>query len=359
MSFKHRVLCAALLLPMQSLAANWAPEEVVSGLNVPWGLSAIDANNVMLTEQNGQISVLNLKTKAVKPLLQVERVAAYGQGGLLDVAHSPFAHDQFYFTYSQRVDDAIETTLAVATYDGKTLNDWQDLLVTYSGSDTGRHFGSRIAFDEKFVYFSVGDRGERKNGQDRATHAGSILRLNPDGSVPDGNPFVGNAKIEPQIWSYGHRNPQGLHFDPQSNSLWSIEHGPRGGDEINLITKGANYGWPVTSHGKEYWGPISVGEAKEKEGIVSPRKVYIPSIAPGSLVLYRGERYPSLDGKLLAGALKLTHINVVSLDQYNNVVKEERILESLGERIRDIEVLPNGEIVFSTDSGKIYRLIGQ
>ncbi|KOO11540.1 hypothetical protein AKJ18_28590, partial [Vibrio xuii] len=136
MSFKHRVLCAALLLPMQSLAANWAPEEVVSGLNVPWGLSAIDANNVMLTEQNGQISVLNLKTKAVKPLLQVERVAAYGQGGLLDVAHSPFAHDQFYFTYSQRVDDAIETTLAVATYDGKTLNDWQDLLVTYSGSDT-------------------------------------------------------------------------------------------------------------------------------------------------------------------------------------------------------------------------------
>lgn len=165
MSFKHRVLCAALLLPMQSLAANWAPEEVLSGLNVPWGLSAIDANNVMLTEQNGQISVLNLKTKAVKPLLQVERVAAYGQGGLLDVAHSPFAHDQFYFTYSQRVDDAIETTLAVATYDGKTLNDWQDLLVTYSGSDTGRHFGSRIAFDEKFVYFSVGDRGKERTAK--------------------------------------------------------------------------------------------------------------------------------------------------------------------------------------------------
>lgn len=359
MSFKHRVLCAALLLPMQSLAANWTAEEVVSGLNVPWGLSAIDADSIMLTERNGQVSVLNLKTKTVKPLLQVERVAAYGQGGLLDVAHSPFVHNQFYFTYSQQVDDAIETTLAVATYDGKTLNDWQDLLVTYSGSDTGRHFGSRITFDAKFVYFSVGDRGERKNGQDRATHAGSILRLNPDGSVPDDNPFVGNAKIEPQIWSYGHRNPQGLYFDPQTNSLWSIEHGPRGGDEINLITKGANYGWPVTSHGKEYWGPVSVGEAQEKEGIVSPRKVYIPSIAPGSLVLYRGERYPSLDGKLLAGALKLTHINVLSLDKYNNIVKEERILESLGERIRDIEVLPNGEIIYSTDSGKIYRLVEQ
>ncbi|UUM31844.1 PQQ-dependent sugar dehydrogenase [Vibrio japonicus] len=345
-----------LLLPIQGLAANWTAEEVISGLNIPWGLSVIDNENVMLTERSGQVKLLNLKTRELKPLVEVERVTASGQGGLLDVARSPFESNRFYFTYSQRVDGAMETTLASAVYNGNTLRDWDDLLVTYSGSDTGRHFGSRITFDDKFVYFSIGDRGVRQNGQDRSTHAGSILRVNPDGSIPDDNPFIGNAKIQPQIWSYGHRNPQGLYYDPPTKSLWSIEHGPRGGDEVNLITKGANYGWPVTSHGKEYWGPVAVGEAQEKEEIVSPRKVYIPSIAPGSLVLYRGQYYPSLNGKLLAGALKLTHINVLSLDKYNNVVKEERILESLRERIRDIETLPSGEIIFSTDSGKIYRL---
>lgn len=345
------LLAFATSIPVQA----WQADLILSGLDIPWGLSAFDDDKVMISQRSGEIGILTPSTGKYTMVTKLSQSYVYGQGGLLDVAHSPFNKHQFYFTYSKKVGSAVETTLAVADYtDGKITN-WRELIVTQSGSDTGRHFGSRITFDANHIYLSVGDRGERDNGQNLSTHAGSILRLLPDGTLPSDNPFVNVQKARDEIWSYGHRNPQGLYYDQQSNVLWSIEHGPRGGDEINRITKGGNYGWPVTSHGKEYWGPIAVGEATEKEGIVSPTKVYIPSIAPSSLLLYRGSTYPSLNGKLLAGALKLTHINVITIDQ-NNVIDEQRILTDLGERIRDIEALPNGTIIFSTDSGKIYRL---
>ncbi|UPQ86944.1 PQQ-dependent sugar dehydrogenase [Vibrio sinaloensis] len=337
-------------------AAKWQAQPVVTGLNIPWGLSAVDADRVLVSEKNGTIGILTLSTNNYQVLTKVPNAIEYGQGGLLDIAVSPFNPNHIYVTYAKRVGQEIETTLARADFDGQAISGWRELLVTQSGSDGGRHFGSRITFDQDSVYFSVGDRGERENGQDRTTHAGSILRLTPDGQVPNSNPYVNDDKVLSEIWSYGHRNPQGLFFDSQSNQLWSIEHGPRGGDEINLISKGSNYGWPITSHGKEYWGPINVGEAEEKPGIVSPTKVYVPSIAPSSLILYRGEKHPQLNGKLLAGALKLTHINVLTL-QGEAIISEQRLLEDLGERIRNIEALPNGEILFSTDSGKIFRLI--
>ncbi|MEH0666170.1 PQQ-dependent sugar dehydrogenase [Vibrio scophthalmi] len=334
---------------------DWQANLIVSGLNVPWGIAAVDDTTVLISQRNGEIGQVNLYTQRYTAIHQVSDVAVSGQGGLLDVARSPFESDRYYFTFSKRIGDALETALATATIQAGKLSQWRELLVTKSGSDTGRHFGSRITFDDQYLYLSVGDRGERPNGQDRSTHAGSILRLHPDGTAPKDNPFVTEKDAQAEIWSYGHRNPQGLFYDGPSQTLWSIEHGPRGGDEINLIEKGANYGWPITSHGKEYWGPLAVGEAEEAPGVMSPRKVYVPSIAPGSLVLYRGEAFPELDGKLLAGALKLTHINVLTL-QNNNIIEETRLLEPLGERIRDIEVLPNGGIVFSTDSGKLFQL---
>jgi len=345
-----------LILVYPAVAAKWQAQPVVTGLNIPWGLSAVDADRVLVSEKNGTIGLLDLATNTYQMITTVPNALEHGQGGLLDIAVSPFNPNHIYVTYAKRVGQEIETTLARADFDGQTISGWRELLVTQSGSDGGRHFGSRITFDSDSVYFSVGDRGERDNGQDRTTHAGSILRLTPDGQVPSNNPYANDDKVLSEIWSYGHRNPQGLFFDSQSDQLWSIEHGPRGGDEINLISKGSNYGWPITSHGKEYWGPIDVGEAKEKPGIVSPKKVYVPSIAPGSLILYRGEKHPQLNGKLLSGALKLTHINVLTL-QGEKIISEDRILEDLGERIRDIEALPNGEILFSTDSGKIFRLI--
>ncbi|MGX1924783.1 PQQ-dependent sugar dehydrogenase [Vibrio sp. NH-7] len=335
----------------------WQAELVASGLKVPWGMSSIDDNQLLVTQRHGEVGVVDLDDGIYRTVATPTQVSAVGQGGLLDVAKSPFEDNAFYFTYSKQVEDAYETVLASAQYQQGELIGWKELLVTQSGSDTGRHFGSRITFDERYVYMSVGDRGVRDNGQNQKTHAGSILRLLPNGVAPEDNPFTKVNSALNEIWSYGHRNPQGLFYDRSTQQLWSIEHGPRGGDEINLILKGENYGWPVTSHGKEYWGPISVGEAKTLPGIQTPKKVYVPSIAPSSIILYRGDKYPSLNGKLVSGALKLTHLNVVTLDEKANIVAEERLLESLGERIRDLEVTPSGEILFSTDSGNIYRLV--
>ena len=192
--------------------------------------------------------------------------------------------------------------------------------------------------------------------QDLSNHIGTIMRINLDGSLPADNPFVGDPNARDEIWSYGHRNPQGLVYDQVSARLWSIEHGPRGGDEINLVLKGRNYGWPVVSHGKEYWGPLAVGEATSKPGMEDPRKVYIPSIAPGSLLVYRGTAFPDWQGNLFAGALKLRHLNQISLSDSGQVEREQRLLEDLDERIRALAQSPEGWIYLSTDSGRILRL---
>jgi glucose/arabinose dehydrogenase len=185
---------------------------------------------------------------------------------------------------------------------------------------------------------------------------GSIVRLNLDGSVPDDNPFSTNKKARDEIWSYGHRNPQGLQFDNDKKVLWSIEHGPRGGDEINLIQKGKNYGWPVVSHGKEYWGPFDIGEGQTKQGIEPSVKVYIPSIAPGSLLLYSGDAFPQWRGNLFAGALKLQHLNRISISSDNQATNEERLLGDLNQRIRALAQSSQGWIYLSTDNGNIFRL---
>jgi glucose/arabinose dehydrogenase len=182
------------------------------------------------------------------------------------------------------------------------------------------------------------------------------MRLRLDGSIPDDNPFLSRDNALPEIWSYGHRNPQGLLYDNNTGNLWSIEHGPRGGDEINLVVKGANYGWPVISYGKEYWGPVSIGEGTEKPGMEQPVKVYIPSIAPGSLLLYSATAFPQWQGNLFSGALKLRHLNRVSISVDNKAIAEERLLGDLNERIRALAQSPEGWIYFSTDSGKIIRM---
>mgnify|MGYP002526237288 FL=1 len=181
-----------------------------------------------------------------------------------------------------------------------------DLLVTRSASSTGRHFGSRIAFDGAgHLFFSVGDRGVRPNAQNLSTHAGSILRLDLNGNVPEDNPFVHQTGALPEIWSYGHRNPQGMFYDRNQQRLWSIEHGPRGGDEINLILPGLNYGWPIISYGKEYWNPFPVGEGTEKEGMEQPVKFYVPSIAPRKFACLFRESLSGLEGKFVCRRLKV------------------------------------------------------
>jgi glucose/arabinose dehydrogenase len=334
-------------------------EQLITGLGVPWGMTFLSPDQLLFTQRAGSVRLFNIKKSTSVSLSGTPEVVAEGQGGMLDVAIGPnYSSDGWiYFTYSKPSKSEAATTLARARLHRDRLVDWQDLLVTDTATDARRHFGSRIAFDDQgHVLFGVGDRGERDMAQDLDNHIGTIMRLNLDGSVPDDNPFVGIANARDEIWSYGHRNPQGLLFDRDTNRLWSIEHGPRGGDEINLIIKGRNYGWPVISHGKEYWGPVAVGEGTSKTGMEQPRKVYIPSIAPGSLIMYRGDAFPQWRGNLFAGALKLEHLNRIMLSDSGQVIGEERMLEDLDERIRALAQGPEGWIYFSTDSGRILRL---
>jgi glucose/arabinose dehydrogenase len=334
-------------------------EQVMTGLGVPWGMAFLSPDQLLLTERAGIVRLLDMENGSAVNLAGIPEVVAEGQGGMLDVAIGPnyAAEGWIYFTYTKSSRSEAATTLARARLARHRLLDWEDLLVTDSATDARRHFGSRIAFDDKgHVFFGVGDRGERDMAQDLSNHIGTIMRLNLDGSIPADNPFVGIDNARDEIWSYGHRNPQGLLFDRVTNRLWSIEHGPRGGDEINLIIKGRNYGWPVISHGKEYWGPISIGEGTSKPGMEAPRKVYIPSIAPGSLIIYRADAFPQWRGNLFAGALKLRHLNRITLSDSGQVIDEERILEDLGERIRALAQGPEGWVYFSTDSGRILRI---
>ena len=350
---------ALTLLQTSSKGVSFQLNKVADGLGVPWGMVFIGPDQILFTERNGKIGILDTASGVITGISGGPKVMHSGQGGLLDVAVPPdfVPGDWIYFSYSKEKNGKGVTALARAKLDGKRLVALRDLLVTRSASTTGRHFGSRITFDGTgHLFFSVGDRGVRPNGQDLSTHAGSILRIALNGGVPDDNPFVQQTGILPEIWSYGHRNPQGMYFDRIQQRLWSIEHGPRGGDEINLILPGRNYGWPVISYGKEYWGPFQVGEGTEKEGMEQPVKFYTPSIAPGSLILYSGKAFPAWEGNLFAGALKLTHLNRVVLDLTGRAVAEERLLEGLGERIRAIVESPEGWLYFSTDSGRILRL---
>jgi glucose/arabinose dehydrogenase len=315
---------------------------------------------MIFTQRDGKIGLFYPGTGKIKWMEErVTGIKHGGQGGMLDVAvpGDYTAGDWIYFTYSKDVGGKGVTTLARARRENTLLKDWQDIVVTRSATGKKIHYGSRIAFDNSgHVYFSVGDRGYRPGAQNLLSHAGSILRVNPDGSAPVDNPFFGMKNSLPEIFSFGHRNPQGIVYDSAGQRLWAIEHGPRGGDEINLILPGRNYGWPVISYGKEYWGPVSVGEGKHKKGMEQPVKYYDPSIAPGSLLLYTGAAFPEWQGNLMAGALKLQHLNRLDVDASGKIISEERLLESLDVRIRALAQSPEGWLYFSSDDGRIFRI---
>ena len=333
--------------------------EVASGLAIPWGMAFVSDTRMLVTERRGTLKLVDMTTGEVTAVTGAPTVKDSGQGGLLDVVVSPdYTEDGWlYLTYSKVVDAGAATALARARLGEGELVDFQELFVSNHQSGSYKHFGSRIVFDGKgHLFFSHGDRGDRPSAQDLADHGGSILRLNLDGSIPADNPFVDVENAQPETWSYGHRNPQGLAYDRANDRLWIIEHGPRGGDEINLVERGQNYGWPTISYGKEYALPKMVGESTHKEGLEQPEKYYVPSIAPSSLLLYTGDKYPGWNGSLIAGALAGQHLNVVSVDSAGNTTGERRYLTDLGERIRAIVQDPGGAIFLSTDSGRLLVL---
>jgi glucose/arabinose dehydrogenase len=346
------------LITLHSLYADveYKIEKVTDGFNIPWGMTFLDDKQLLITQKSGEILLYNIKTKTTQNISHNLNILYQGQGGLLDIQKGPsYIKDKWIYITYVKDDNGGATTLIRAKVVNNKLSQVEELLETKSGTGTGYHFGSRITFDENgHVYFSIGDRGERINGQDNSNHASTIIRLNLDGSIPKDNPFINKNGLD-EIYSFGHRNPQGLFYDKNRKMIFSIEHGPRGGDEINIIKFGANYGWPTISYGKEYWNNSMVGESTHKEGMEQPIKQFSPSIAPSSLIVYSGILFKEWKGNIFSGALKLRHLNRIVFDGVK-VIEEERLLKNLNERIRNVIESSNGEIYIATDNGNIYKI---
>lgn len=333
---------------------------VLDGLANPWSIAFINESEWLVTEREGRLRQVKAGKLLGTPVAGLPEIAASGQGGLLDVVlHPDYAeNNRLYLSYAAGSGRGIGTEVLSATLKDNTLNDVQVIFRALPKQRGGRHFGSRLAFDaDNKLYISLGDRGERGSAQERLQHAGSIIRLNDDGSIPPDNPFINDADTHPEIYSLGHRNVQGMVFDKTTNTLWSHEHGPQGGDELNRVIAGQNYGWPVITYGGNYGTGSPIGEGTEKPGMQQPVTYWDPSIAPSGLAIVNSERYPEWQGNLLVGALKYQLIARLVIDD-GKVVHEERMLRSLFGRIRDVRIGPDGFIYFLTDSrdGAVYRI---
>lgn len=330
---------------------------IYQGKDAIWGFDFLPDGKIIFTERKGRLRIFDPKTFNAADVSGVPSVAARNQGGLLDVyLHPRFSENRIvYLTYSADVDVGMTTRLARAELDADTLINLTVLFSAEPTNNNDHHFGSRVVMSRAGnLYLSVGDRGERDQAQNLGSHYGKILRLKQDGSVPDDNPFLSEPGAKPEIWSYGHRNVQGLTIHPRTGEIWAQEHGPRGGDEINLIKKGRNYGWPVVTHGREYWGP-TIGDGVEKKGMQSPVHYWVPSIAPSGLTFYDGKKIPHWQGSLFSGSLVLTHLNRLVVDNHA-VIKEERLLSALNKRVRAVRQGPDELLYFSTDDGSLVQI---
>ena len=295
------------------------------------------------------------------PLRGVPKVRAYGQGGMLDVILDPdFARNNtIFFSFSEPGDGGAGTAVGRAVLDiaGNRITSVKVIWRQAPKSSGGRHFGSRLVISrDGRLFITIGDRGERSRVQDFTINRGQVIRINRDGSIPEDNPFVGKPGRRPEVWSYGHRNPQGAALHPETGKLWIHEHGARGGDEVNIPLPGRNYGWPVIAYGRHYWGGrIGVGTARA--GLEQPVYYWDPSIAPSGMAFYTGDKYPGWKGSLFVGALRFQLLARLTLNG-EKVVREERLLTGLNERIRDVRQGPDGYLYLLTDSGdgRILRL---
>ncbi|MBY0515500.1 MAG: PQQ-dependent sugar dehydrogenase [Bacteriovoracaceae bacterium] len=335
-------------------------EKITDGLATIWAIEFFSETKAIFTEKSGQLYLLDTESGVVRTLKNPPVVYDSGQGGLLDVAiHPNFSKEPYiYVTYSKKVGSLQTTALARSRVNlqDESFEKWEDLLIARPAQSTAHHYGSRIAFDNKdHLFFTVGERGQAPLAQSLKAHMGKVLRLNLDGTIPSDNPYVATAGAMKEIWSYGHRNPQGIDFDFKTNTLYVSEHGPMGGDEINLIDKTKNYGWPEITYGREYsGGPVGRGES-EREGMEQPIKYYVPSIAPNSLLVYRSNKMKFFKDRFLLGALALQHLNVIDIKNCKTAC-EDRLALDLNERIRDVKASPEGLVYFTTDSGRIYRI---
>lgn len=332
---------------------------LVGNLAHPWGVAFLPEGRMVVTERGGRMLLVDGET--VREITGVPEVVARGQGGLLDVvAHPDVASNGWiYFTYAAPGEGGAGTALARARLDGTTLTDLEVLYTMPRKTERVHHFGSRIAFPgDGTVLFTIGDRGEMQRAQDLMDPAGSTIRLTEDGGIPPDNPFVGRDDALPELFTVGNRNSQGMAIDPATGRIWQTEHGPRGGDELNLIRPGRNYGWPIVSEGADYRTrePIGVPHRARPE-FEAPVAVWTPSIAVSGTAFYDGNAFPSWRGNLLVGGLALQQVRRVVLDG-ERVVHQETLLEGRIGRIRDVRVGPDGLVYLLTDlaRGGLYRL---
>lgn len=346
---------------LDKLALNVKPITLVEGIFVPWAIEALPNGDLLITERSGTLYLLRKNTSSLTKVSGLPKIDANGQGGLLDLElHPNFATNQWlYITYSSSKGDGEGSNTALMraklSHDHSQLLEPQQLYKGEHNSKKGQHYGSRIVFDKQhYVYFSIGDRGARNaNPQDLSRDGGKIYRLHDDGKIPTDNPFVNQKSAKPAIWSYGHRNPQGMWFDNENNIFWAHEHGPRGGDELNIIKPKTNYGWPVVSYGINYSG-TSFTDLTEKPGMQAPILQWTPSIAPSDMLLVKGDKYPELKGKFLIASMKYAFISVLEIAD-GKVVKQSKLLEGIG-RIRSLAQGDDGTIYLGLDSQGIVRL---
>lgn len=334
---------------------------VASGLEFPWAIEVLPDGAYLVTERPGRLRIVR-DGKLSEPVKGLPEVAASGQGGLLDVALSPdFASDRTIFmTAALAYDGGTGTGVIKAklSKDERSLTDVETIFRMKKTGTTGRHFGSRIAFGaDGTLYFAIGDRGDMKRGQDFMDHAASIMRINTDGSVPKDNPFADGKKALPEIFSKGHRNAQGLVFDPVTSGIITAEHGARGGDEINLPKAGLNYGWATITYGKNYNGR-KIGVGTSAKGLEQPAHYWDPSIAPGALIVYRGKMFPEWQGDVFTTSLKFGLISRLDRDASGTFGEEERFIDAEYGRLRDIIVAPDGALLVTTDDpdGQVLRI---
>jgi glucose/arabinose dehydrogenase len=311
--------------------------KVVQGLAHPWGMAFLPNGDILITERIGRLRVVRNGELDPLPVVGVPKVALGGQGGLLDIVlHPQFSENRLIFlAYAGPGNGGKGTEVARARFVDGRLIDLETILVVKPKTPGGRHFGSRILFGpDGYLYVTTGERGIKNRAQDLSDLAGKVIRITENGQVPPDNPFVGQSSVRPEIYTYGNRNPQGLALHPYTDQIWEAEHGPKGGDEINLLLPGSNYGWPVISYGRSYAGG-KIGEGTSKAGMAQPLRYWVPSISPSGMTFYA-----ALSGRALVR---------LEIDG-TEIVHEERLLEGLGERIRDVRQGPKGHLYLLTDA---------
>jgi aldose sugar dehydrogenase len=324
---------------------------VAEGLEHPWGMAFLPDGGILVTERPGRLRIVR-DGRLSEPLAGVPEVRAQGQGGLLDVAlHPDFASNRLvYLTYSKPGPQGATTALARGRLEGDRLSEAEEVFVADAWGTGGQHFGSRIAFDGRgHLFMTIGDRGTMERAQNTGDHAGVTLRLREDGGVPADNPFVGDANVRDEIFTFGNRNAQGMAIHPETGELWQSEHGPRGGDELNRMVAGGNYGWPRYRYGTHYDGRPIPDPTEAGEEIVRPVAHWTPALAPSGLAIYTGDAFPQWRGDFFIGGLASQRLERVRVDG-TTLVERQSLLEERGQRIRDVRAGPDGFIYLLVDA---------